>query len=83
MNGEELVTMHPWWRDFKGEVKMTAKNKYDVTGIVNKIDDSTVEITELPIHRWTQNFKADLESMMTNEKASEGTIKVSVNGQPM
>ncbi|KAL0063257.1 DNA topoisomerase 2 [Marasmius tenuissimus] len=75
MNGEEVVTMHPWWRDFKGEVKMTVKHKYDVTGIVTKLDDSTVEITELPIHRWTQNFKAELESMMTNEKASEGTIK--------
>ncbi|KAJ7585672.1 DNA topoisomerase II [Mycena floridula] len=74
MNGEELVTMHPWWRGFKGEVKLTAKHKYDVTGIVNKIDATTVEITELPIHMWTRKFKESLETMMGGEK-SEGAVK--------
>ncbi|KAF9258616.1 DNA topoisomerase II [Marasmius fiardii PR-910] len=75
MNDEEMVPMHPWWRDFKGEVKYVSKHKYDVTGIASKIDDSTVEITELPIHRWTQNFKAELEAMMVGEKTSDGNIK--------
>ncbi|KAK7059215.1 DNA topoisomerase 2 [Paramarasmius palmivorus] len=75
MNGEEVVTMHPWWRGFKGEVKLVSKNKYDVHGIATKIDNSTVEITELPIHKWTQSFKAELEAMMTNEKSTEGSIK--------
>ncbi|KAG7090763.1 hypothetical protein E1B28_009848 [Marasmius oreades] len=75
MNDEETVTMHPWWRDFKGEVKYVAKHKYDVTGIVTKLDDTTVEITELPIHRWTQNFKAELEVMMVGEKGNDGVIK--------
>ncbi|ESK98132.1 dna topoisomerase ii [Moniliophthora roreri MCA 2997] len=75
MNGEEIVPMHPWWRGFKGEVKLVSKNKYDVTGIATKIDDSTIEITELPIHKWTQNFKAELEAMMVGEKSAEGSIK--------
>ncbi|KAL0581404.1 DNA topoisomerase 2 [Marasmius crinis-equi] len=75
MNDEEVLPMHPWWRDFKGEVKATAKHKYDITGIARKLDDSTVEITELPIHRWTQNFKAELEAMMVGEKTSDGVIK--------
>ncbi|KAJ4485455.1 DNA topoisomerase II [Lentinula aciculospora] len=74
MDGEELVPMHPWWRGFKGEIKLTSKNKYDVFGIVTKIDDTTVEITELPIHKWTQNFKAELETMMVGEKG-EGSVK--------
>ncbi|KAK0198122.1 DNA topoisomerase II [Armillaria mellea] len=68
MNGEELVTMHPWWHRFTGEVKSTGKNKYEVIGIARKVDDSTVEVIELPIHKWTANFKKDLEAMMAGDK---------------
>ncbi|KAG9223266.1 hypothetical protein CCMSSC00406_0000045 [Pleurotus cornucopiae] len=73
MNGEEVVPMLPWWRGFKGEVKMVAKHKYDVTGIAKKLNDTTVEITELPIYKWTQNFKAELEGMI-GEKG-DGVVK--------
>ncbi|KAJ8520376.1 hypothetical protein ONZ45_g2836 [Pleurotus djamor] len=73
MRGEEVVPMLPWWRGFKGEVKLVAKHKYDVTGFAKKVNDTTVEITELPIHRWTQNFKAELEAMI-GEKG-DGVVK--------
>lgn len=53
---------------------MVAKHKYDVTGIAKKLNDTTVEITELPIYKWTQNFKADLEGMI-GEKG-DGVVKV-------
>ena len=76
MNDEEVVPMIPWWRGFKGEIKQSAKHKYDVTGIVRKINDTTVEITELPIHVWTEKYKADLESMLGNEKGEGALIKV-------
>ncbi|KIP02564.1 hypothetical protein PHLGIDRAFT_37839 [Phlebiopsis gigantea 11061_1 CR5-6] len=73
MASEEQVPMFPWWRGFKGNIKKMGEHKYDVTGIVNKIDDTTVEITELPIHKWTQSYKQELESMM-GEKG-EGPVK--------
>lgn len=68
--------MLPWWRGFSGTIKKVGDNKYDVLGTVKKIDDTTVEITELPIHKWTQSFKAELEAMC-GEKG-EGPIKVSL-----
>ena len=74
MNGEEQVPMFPWWRGFNGEIKSTGKNKYDVTGIARKLNDTQVEITELPIHKWTQNYKGDLEAMIGDK--GEGLIKV-------
>lgn len=74
MNGEETVPMTPWWRGFKGEIKLVAKHKYDVTGVIRKLNDTTVEITELPIHVWTEKYKADLETMIGGEKG-EGSIK--------
>jgi DNA topoisomerase II len=74
MKGEELVPMMPWWRGFKGEIKKVGDHKYDVTGVIKKLDDTTIEVTELPIHKWTSQFKAELESMM-GEKG-DGVVKV-------
>ncbi|KAG1825417.1 DNA topoisomerase [Suillus subaureus] len=73
MAGEEIVPMLPWWRGFKGTIKKVGDHKYDVTGIVRKINDTTVEVTELPIHKWTQTYKAELEAMI-GEKG-DGVIK--------
>ena len=77
MEGQEQIPMLPWWRGFKGQIKKVAEHKYDVTGIVNKIDDTTVEITELPIHKWTQTYKVELEAMI-GEK-NDGPVKVGVS----
>jgi hypothetical protein len=74
MAGEEQESMLPWWRGFKGTIKKTGEHKYDVTGIANKVNDTTVEIVELPIHKWTQTYKSELEAMI-GEKG-EGVIKV-------
>jgi DNA topoisomerase-2 len=71
MNNEEPQPMIPWWRGFKGEIKPTAKYKYDVFGVVKKLNDTTVEITELPIHKWTQSYKGELEAMITGDKGKE------------
>jgi acylphosphatase len=76
MADEEMVPMHPWWRGFRGEIKQTAKNKYDVVGVVKRLSNTSVEITELPIHKWTQNYKVELESMIAGKENEEGTIKV-------
>jgi DNA topoisomerase-2 len=76
MAGEEQEAMLPWWRGFKGTIKKTGEHKYDVTGIANKVNDTTVDIVELPIHKWTQTYKAELEAMI-GEKG-EGVVKVCV-----
>ncbi|KIJ08620.1 hypothetical protein PAXINDRAFT_88607 [Paxillus involutus ATCC 200175] len=73
MAGEDVVPMLPWWRGFKGAIKKVGDHKYDVTGLVHKTNDTTVEITELPIHKWTQTYKAELEAMI-GEKG-DGVIK--------
>ncbi|CCM06356.1 uncharacterized protein FIBRA_08613 [Fibroporia radiculosa] len=73
MAGEEQLPMLPWWRGFKGTIKKTSDYRYDVSGIVTKLDDTTFEITELPIHKWTQNYKVELEAMC-GEKG-DGPVK--------
>ncbi|KAH6917161.1 DNA topoisomerase II [Coprinopsis sp. MPI-PUGE-AT-0042] len=71
MRGEPVEPMTPWWRGFKGTIKSTGKGKYDVMGVATKINDTTVEISELPIHKWTRNFKEELESLMADAKGAK------------
>ena len=41
-------------------------------GTVAKLDDSTVHISELPIRKWTQDYKEFLQKMLTeNQKQPE------------
>lgn len=68
MNGEEWTPMVPWFRGFKGEVKETAPDRYQFSGIIHQTGDTEVEITELPIRTWTQDFKDKLEEIIKAEK---------------
>ncbi|TFL06195.1 DNA topoisomerase [Pterulicium gracile] len=73
MNNEDMLPMIPWFRDFKGYVRTTAKQKFDTVGVARKVDDTTIEITELPINKWNQAFKAELEALI--EEKGEPLIK--------
>ncbi|KAJ3046795.1 DNA topoisomerase 2 [Rhizophlyctis rosea] len=66
MDGEDFIQMHPWYRKFKGSIDLVG-DKYKISGKINKIDDTTLEITELPIESWTQGYKEFLEKMMKEE----------------
>ncbi|KAH9949623.1 DNA topoisomerase [Amylocystis lapponica] len=64
INGEE--PMMPWWRGwcgFTGTIKKTGEHRYDMCGVAMKLDYTTIKIMELLIHKWTQNYKAELEAM--------------------
>ncbi|GAB4832574.1 DNA topoisomerase 2 [Ancistrocladus abbreviatus] len=75
LNGENVEPMDPWYRGFKGTIEKTRDSgfSYTVTGIIEEVDETTVRITELPIRRWTQDYKEFLESIMAdmNDRAKE------------
>lgn len=50
--------------------------RYQISGKLNKIDDETIEITELPIRKWTTDYKATLEAAMVGGEKTQATIKV-------
>lgn len=68
MKGEEMKTMTPWFRDFKGTVAQVAPDRYKFSGIIKQTGDLEVEITELPIRMWTQDFKEKIVSIIKAEK---------------
>lgn len=68
LNREMMEPMHPWYRGFKGTIEKTASKEagvtYTVTGVVEEVSETTLRIKELPIRRWTQDYKEFLESIV-------------------
>ena len=72
-DADELPELLPFFNGFTGQISKDPKKKdrYNVCGIVEKTDDNTIEVTELPVQQWTQDYKIFLEGLLTgDEKAS-------------
>ena len=61
----DINDLVPYYLGFKGSIKKTENNSYISKGIYKWIDNETVEITELPIGTWTEDYKEFLENMIT------------------
>ncbi|KAI9804695.1 MAG: DNA topoisomerase 2 [Piccolia ochrophora] len=68
MDDDKQVPMVPWFRGWAGEVKQVAPDRYKFSGIIKQTGDNEIEITELPIRLWTQDFKDKLEDIIKAEK---------------
>lgn len=68
---EDPLPMKPWFKGFRGEIDQVESARFVVSGEVAELDSGKIEITELPIRTWTQNFKEQVLDVMAN-----GTEKV-------
>ncbi|RWW84684.1 hypothetical protein BHE74_00006692 [Ensete ventricosum] len=79
--GQRKILFCAFKRNFVKQAKKSATKEagvtYTVTGAIEEVNDTTLKITELPVRRWTQDYKEFLESMMTgNDKSKEPFIKL-------
>ncbi|EXB68160.1 DNA topoisomerase 2 [Morus notabilis] len=77
LDGDEMVPMIPWYRGFKGTIEKSSKEaSFFVSGLMEEVNETTVRITELPIRRWTQDYKEFLDSICYgNDKAKDPFIE--------
>ncbi|KAH6759755.1 topoisomerase II [Perilla frutescens var. frutescens] len=80
LNDEPMVAMHPWYKGFIGSIETNAMKEtgtsYTVSGNIEEVDETTIRITELPIRKWTQDFKEFLESVsVDNDKSKDPFIE--------
>ncbi|XP_061714729.1 DNA topoisomerase 2 [Cydia pomonella] len=68
LDGDEPKPMHPWYKNFKGHVEGFG-DKYVISGEAAILPGDKIEITELPVGVWTQNYKENvLEPMLGTDK---------------
>lgn len=65
---EDMEPMTPWFRGYSGETENIGNDRFKFTGRITETGDCEVEITELPVRLWTQDFKDRLEDIIKAEK---------------
>lgn len=69
LKGEEPMDIHPWYPNFKGTIDKVKDDSYVVTGKY-KISPVSIEITELPVGRWTNDYKEFIDSLVDTKIVS-------------
>lgn len=60
MNNDEPRPLHPYYKNFKGTIEYVSDGRYVIAGNVQVVQGDKIEITELPVGTWTQNFKENV-----------------------
>ncbi|GJT70338.1 DNA topoisomerase 2 [Tanacetum coccineum] len=63
LNGKAMVRMDPWYKCFNGAILKTEDTRYITEGLIEEINSkSALRITELPVRRWTREYKEFLKA---------------------
>lgn len=97
LHKKKMKPLRPWYRGFTGTLKPSQdKGRHDCTGVWRENERTGgIEITELPLKKWTQDYKEFLQGMLPNsdkptkfkiqdirEYHTEGTVHFSVRMSP-
>ena len=77
IHNQQMDPMCPWYRGFHGSfIPSDCKQGYESIGVVHKTSETTLVITELPVKRWTQDYKEFLLSLLPKPvEGSSGRIQ--------
>lgn len=85
--GPELV---PWYKGFTGTVEKDDKGKWFTVGVWTRPERDMIRITELPIGRWTEDYKAFLETLIeqglvtdVNDYKTDVTVNFEIHANPL
>ena len=67
----------PSYKNYRGEIELGSElHRYNTYGIISVIDETTVEISELPIKVWTQQYKeAVMDTLLYGNEKVQPMIK--------
>lgn len=64
LNKKVYYEMEPWYAGFTGEiVKNEEEDSYTVNGKYEILGKNHMKITELPLKKWTRDYKKSLENI--------------------
>ena len=63
------LALQPWWYGFKGTVNRPAETTWMTKGKAEWNDTQyTITVTELPVGRWTKDYKTHLDTLCTGDE---------------
>ncbi|GLG97265.1 DNA topoisomerase 2 [Gryllus bimaculatus] len=74
LNGEEPDSMIPWYKNFRGTIEPYGGSRYATFGELATLSENTVEISELPVGVWTENYKNNVLDVMCGDGKTPGVI---------
>lgn len=75
LNGEEMESMIPWFRNWKGTVFPAGPDRFKMFGRIEKVDANTLVITEIPAKTWTLTIKEFIENSLVNTNTEKNYEK--------
>jgi len=75
MKNKKPKSLIPFYRNFTGSINQTKPNEYLIKGLYTRIDETTIQINELPIGQWTTAYREFLESKTEKDKNQKQFIK--------
>jgi DNA topoisomerase-2 len=67
LKGQGYQPIHPSYRGFKGQIVKIEDQMYLSKGMYTIVDATTIVITELPIGKWTDDYKKFLDTLMPED----------------
>lgn len=74
LNGGEFSSINPYYKGFTGEIIQLSANSFLTKGKYRIKNYKTIEITELPIGKWTDEYNEFLESLLFDVKGKDGKL---------
>ena len=65
-NKRKNIEFHPYYNGFKGDITKD-NNEYISRGVINRINSTTLNITELPIGVWNDNYYHLLDKLIDDK----------------
>ncbi|CAF4314644.1 unnamed protein product, partial [Adineta steineri] len=68
-----LKDLVPWYKNFTGEIKLLDNDRTRgvINGVCAKLDEASIEITDLPVGTWTQYYKENVLENMLHPKRND------------
>ena len=68
-----LKELIPWYKNFTGVIQLLENDRTRgvINGVCAKLDESSIEITDLPVGTWTQNYKETVLEAMLHPKRND------------
>lgn len=66
IRGDDALPMIPWYRKYTGFIDVLGETRFASYGEVAVLSETQIEITELPVGKWTNDYKESVLDPMLN-----------------